>query len=287
MPKVNTLTLTSSDYPEILREIGQPPKQLYILGSITELLVMPRLAVIGSRKVSIYGRQVTQQLVRDAAARGIVIVSGLALGVDGIAHQAAIEAGGKTIAVLPTGLDKIYPASHHQLAKKILETGGALITEYPTGTEPFKTNFIARNRIVSGISDGVLITEAAEKSGTLHTANFALEQGKTVMAVPGNINSPLSAGTNNLIKAGAIPITNTQDIFHALDLNVGAQLTMDVVGATKEESILLELLASGFTESAELLTKSGLDPSVFNQTMTMLEINGKARPLGAGHWTIS
>jgi DNA processing protein len=287
MSKVNTLTLTSSAYPEILREIAKPPKQLYALGNITELLTRPRLAVVGSRKVSIYGRQVTQQLARDTAARGIVIVSGLALGVDGIAHQAAIDAGGKTIAVLPTGLDRIYPASHHQLAKKILETGGALITEYPNGTEPFKTNFIARNRIVSGVSDGVLITEAAEKSGTLHTANFALEQGKTVMAVPGNINSPLSAGTNNLIKAGAIPVTNVQDIFHALDLNIGTQLTMDVVGATIEESILLELLASGITESAELLTKSGLEPAMFNQTMTMLEINGKARPLGAGHWTIS
>lgn len=285
--KVNKLTLSSTDYPELLREIASPPKQLYVLGELSPLLSQPRLAVVGSRKVSVYGRQVTQQLAGEAARRGIVIVSGLALGVDGIAHQAALDNGGRTVAVLPSGLDKIYPASHHQLAKRILEQGGALITEYPSGTEPFKTNFIARNRIVSGLSDGVLITEAAEKSGTLHTANFALEQGRTVMAVPGNINSPLSQGTNNLIRAGATAITDVRDIFYALNLPFGMELATDIVGANKEETIVLQLLAAGVTEMAELLIRSELEPAIFNQTLTMLEINGKARPLGAGHWGLS
>jgi len=284
--KVNKLTLTSSDYPETLREIASAPKELYILGNLSLLLNKPRLAVVGSRKVTVYGRQVTQQLAGEAARRGIVIVSGLALGVDGLAHQAALESGGKTIAVLPSGLDKIYPASHHQLAKRILEKGGVLITEYPSGTEPFKTNFIARNRIVSGLSDGVLITEAAEKSGTLHTANFALEQGRTVMAVPGNINSPLSQGTNNLIKAGATAVTDVRDIFYALNLPYGTELATDIIGANQEEAIILELLTAGVTEMAELLKRSDLEPAIFNQTLTMLEINGKARPIGAGHWSL-
>lgn len=285
--KVNKLTLTSTDYPETLREIASAPKELYILGNLSLLLNKPRIAVVGSRKVTVYGRQVTQQLAGEAARRGIVIVSGLALGVDGLAHQAALENGGKTIAVLPSGLDKIYPATHHQLAKRILEKGGVLITEYPSGTEPFKTNFIARNRIVSGISDGVLITEAAEKSGTLHTANFALEQGRTVMAVPGNINSPLSQGTNNLIKAGATAVTDVRDIFYALNLPYGTELATDIIGANQEETIILELLTAGVTEMAELLKRSDLEPAIFNQTLTMLEINGKARPLGAGHWGLS
>lgn len=287
MYSVNKLTLTSSEYPEILREIGSPPKELYILGDLGALLAKPRLAVIGSRKVTVYGRQTTQQLAGEAAGRGMVIISGLALGVDGIAHQAALDAGGKTIAVLPCGLDKVYPATHHHLARKILEQGGVLVSEYVDGTPPLRQHFIARNRIVSGLSDGVLITEAAQKSGTLHTANFALEQGKTVMAVPGNITSPLSAGTNNLIKAGAAPITETRDIFHALDIAYGNELATDIVGANKEEDAVLQLLASGITEAAELLYMSKLEPAIFNQTLTMLEINGKARPLGAGHWSLS
>jgi DNA processing protein len=285
--KVNKLTLGSQDYPETLRSIGSPPEQLYVLGDLNALLTKPRLAVVGSRKVSVYGRQVTQQLAGEAAGKGVIIISGLALGVDGIAHHAALQNTGRTIAVLPCGLDRIYPASHHQLARQIIERGGALISEYPAGTEPYKTNFIARNRIVSGLSDGVLITEAAAKSGTLHTANFALEQGRTVMAVPGNINSPLSQGTNNLLKAGAAPVTEVRDIFYALNLPYGVELVTDVIGSSKEETTVLQLLAAGVTEATELLLQSQLEPAIFNQTLTMLEINGKARPLGAGHWGLS
>lgn len=287
MHKVNKLTLNSPDYPEVLRNISDPPKELYVLGNLGALLARPRLAVVGTRKVSVYGRQVTQQLAGEAAAKGIVIVSGLALGTDGIAHQAALDSGGKTIAVLPCGVDPVHPATHHFLAKKILERGGVLISEHPPGTKPLKIHFIIRNRIVTGLSDGVLITEATSKSGTLHTANFALQQGKTVMAVPGNINSPLSTGTNNLIKAGATPVTEVRDIFYALNLPSGTELAADIVGSNKEETVVLQLLAAGVTEGSELLIKSELEPAVFNQTLTMLEINGKARPLGAGHWSLS
>lgn len=284
--KVQHLKLNSPDYPEILRNIPSPPKDLYVLGDIGPLLQKPRLAVVGSRKVTPYGQQITSQLSEEVAGMGVVIVSGLALGVDALAHNAALKAGGYTIAVMPCGLDKITPTTNHFLAKKILEKGGALISEYPFKTEPFRTNFVARNRIVSGISDAVLITEAAEKSGTLHTANFALEQGKTVMAVPGNITSPLSAGTNNLIKSGAIPITSNQDIMLALGIDASRK-ARDIIGGNAEEVIVLELLVAGITDAAILQAESSLDPRLFNQTLTMLEITGKIRPLGAGHWALN
>jgi DNA processing protein len=281
---IQTLAIHDPEYPEYLRNIPNPPKQLYYIGNLVPLLSMPRLAVIGSRRVSPYGRGVTQKLAEAAAAKGVVIVSGLALGVDGIGHQAALDVKGKTIAVLAGGLDIIHPSSHHRMAEEIVWNGGAIISEYPLGTTPYKTNFIARNRIVSGLSDAVLITEAAEKSGTLHTANFALEQGKTVMAVPGNITSLLSAGTNNLIKAGAMPITSPSDILNTFDLS---QITPEQarLPLNAEEAVILQLMAEGVSDSSELLSRSKLSAPVFSQTLTMLEITGKVRPLGAGHWT--
>jgi DNA processing protein len=283
---IHTLRLSDPSYPDYLAAIAGPPQQLYYLGDLMPLLNLPRLAVIGSRRVSPYGRGVTVKLAQAAAEQGVVIVSGLALGVDGLAHQAALDAGGKTIAVLAGGLDHIYPSSHHRLAEEIVKQGGVLVSEYPLGTESFKQNFIARNRIVSGISDGVLITEAAEKSGTLHTANFALEQGRTVMAVPGNITSLLSAGTNNLIKAGATPVTGLDDILAALGLSKTTTVQLRL-GATEEEAAVLRLLEQGISDGSELLRLSELSAPQFNQTLTMLEITGKIRPIGAGHWTIS
>lgn len=284
--KINKISYNTNAYPEILKHIGGPPKQLFVLREIHHLLEQPRLAVVGSRRVTPYGRNVTKQLAGEAAKQGLVIVSGLALGVDAIAHQAALDVGGKTIAVLPSAVDEIYPRSHVQLAREILKNGGALISEYPAGTEPYPANFVARNRIVSGISDGVLITEAAEKSGTLHTANFALEQGKTVMAVPGNINSELSKGTNSLIKAGATPVTSSKDIFEALKIDV-EEGVREVMAANEQEAVIIELLKRGVTDASELQLRSELSATLFNQTLTMLEITGKAKPLGAGHWGIA
>jgi DNA processing protein len=283
--KINKVLQNSNAFPGVLKDIPQPPKMLYILGNLQPLVEKPRLAVVGSRKVTPYGRGVTEELVQAIAGQGIVIVSGLALGVDAIAHKAALEAGGKTIAVLPCGLDKPYPATNRQLARRILEQGGALISEYPAGTEPFPSNFIERNRLVSGLSDGVLITEAAAKSGTIHTAGFALEQGKTVMAVPGNITSELSKGTNNLIKSGATPVTSAQDILEAL--GIGEQLQFqEVLAANAEEEAILQLLRQGITDGSELQALSQLDAASFNQTLTMLEITGKVKAVGAGHWSI-
>ncbi len=279
--KVNKVSLHDKDFPEILRDIPSPPKELYIWGNLAPLLVRSRLAVVGSRKITPYGQTVTTRFAREAAEQGIVIVSGLAYGADSIAHRACLEVGGQTIAILPTGLDTIYPAAHRGLAKQIVEKGGAVISEYPPKTTAYAVNFIARNRLVSGISDGVLITEAALKSGTLHTANFALNQGRTVMAVPGNITSPGSVGTNNLIKAGAVPATDISDVFLALDIAF-KPITKDVLASSREEAAILEALNSGAREVNELLSVTGLETALFNQTLTMLEINGKIRPMGSG-----
>lgn len=284
--KIEKTTRRDGHYPKQLKAIAAAPKQLFYLGEdpanyADDILV----AVVGSRKVSPYGRHVTTELAGALARHGIVIVSGLALGVDALAHQAAVEAGGRTIAVLPCGLDKIYPATNHHLAKRILATGGTLITEYPKQTEPFPTNFVARNRIISGFSQAVLITEAAEKSGSLHTANFALEQGREVLAVPGNITSLLSAGTNNLIKAGATPVTGTQDILLALSLDSLPQ-ARDNTAANHEEHLIITLLSKGICDTDELLDRSDLDPALFNQTLTMMEITGKVKAAGGGTWVL-
>lgn len=281
---VNKLTLKSTDLPERLKQIAGPPKELFAIGNTNLLSDTTLLAVVGSRKVSPYGRSVTTQLVTNAAGRGIVIVSGLALGVDSIAHQAALEAGGKTIAILPCGLDRIYPSSHTQLARNIVRSGGLLLSEYPEGTTPYKTNFVARNRLIAGVAEALLVTEAAQKSGSLHTVKFALEQGKSILAVPGPITSQLSVGTNNLIKSGAIPITEPADILEALNLVSNSPIQLPLA-QNSEEAIILEMLASGVSDSSELLAKSELTAVVFNQTLTMLEITGKIRPIGAGHWT--
>ncbi len=284
--KIRKITRGAEDFPEVLRHIPDPPQALYVLGDLAPLLNKPRLAIVGSRKVTPYGRSVTYDLAQKTAGQGVVIVSGLAIGVDAIAHRAALDIGGLTVAVLACGLDKPYPASHAQLARQILEQGGALISEYPEGMPPLQHQFIARNRLVSGLSDGILITEAAARSGTLHTAGFALDQGKTVMAVPGNITSTLSAGTNHLIRTGATPITRVEDISVALGLQPPTT-DQEILAANAEQAAILTHLQQGITDGSTLQTLSKLDAAVFNQTLTMLEITGKIRPLGAGHWALT
>jgi DNA processing protein len=279
------VTLTKSQLPTRLAAVASPPKQLFVEGELIELLDKPCVAIVGSRKVSPYGREVTKRLARELAEQGIVIVSGLAFGVDAIAHEAALEAGGQAIAVLPSPLDNIYPASHHGLARRILGQGGALVTEYPSGTGSFKGNFVARNRIIAGLADAVLITEAALKSGSLHTARFALNAGRDVLAVPGNITSATSEGTNNLIKSGAMPVTEVSDILFALGIEPST--TTKPNGATTAEQDIINLIAAGTTDGTLIQAASGLTAEEFNQTLTMLELNGKIRSLGSNHWGLS
>lgn len=252
-----------------------------------ELLKKPRVAIVGTRKISPYGRQVTQRLASELASRGVVIISGLALGVDAAAHHAALEAGGQAIAVLPGPLEKIVPATNQPLARQILDQGGALVTEYGLGDTTYKQNFVARNRLVSGLADALLITEAAEKSGSLHTARFALEQGKEVLAVPGNITVPGCVGTNNLLKRGhAAAATSYQDVLHVLGIAETQSEAPRIRGRNDHEQTLLDLLYEGISDGSQLLEQSKLTVSQFNRSLTMLEISAKIRPLGGNHWAI-
>jgi len=266
--------------------IPDPPQELYHLGApLTELLEKPRLAIVGSRSPTAYGRQITTRLAGELAERGIVIVSGLALGIDCLAHRAALEAGGLAVAVLPGPLDKIVPVTNRRLARQILAQGGALVSEYESSTKIYKQNFIARNRLMAGLAQAVLIPEAAEKSGSLHTARFALEQGKDVLAVPGNIMSSRSVGANNLIKRGAAPVTSYRDVLQALGLQEN-QAVRQVRGRNIHEQTVLDLMLEGISAGEQLLKDSRLAASEFNQVLTMLEIGGKIRPLGANQWAI-
>ena len=283
---VKELTLFTSVVPNRLRNIPDPPSRLYVKGvDVNELLSRPCVTIVGSRKVSAYGKAVTAALAGELAKAGVLIISGLAFGVDSVAHRAALDAGGLTLAVLPSPLERIYPAAHSQLAARILAQGGALVSEYPPGEPTYAANFIARNRLVAGLGDAVLITEAAEKSGTLHTTRFALEQGKELLAVPGNITSPTSVGTNNLIKTGATPVTCADDIFHALGIQPPAEKPAPK-GATPEEQTVLDLLVAGIADGGELLAQSGLGTAQFNQTLTMLETRGQIRALGSNRWAL-
>jgi DNA processing protein len=285
--KISIITKKSKYYPKRLSLLSKPPEKLSSLGDdLSALLEIPTIGIVGSRKVSAYGRTVTEELAGELARAGVCIVSGLALGVDSIAHDAALKAKGKTIAVLPSGIKTIYPASHRGLARDIVKKGGALISEYDDDFRPRRESFIERNRIIAGLSDALLVTEAAERSGSLHTVNFALELGRTVMAVPGNITSPTSKGTNNLLKTGAIMVTDEQDIFDALNLSPKELVQTDIYGDNEQESLVLNLLVSGISNGDELLQKSRLNIQLFQQTLTMLEIKGAISPLGNNHWRL-
>lgn len=282
---INKVLKNHKQYPQYLLEIAAPPKQLYYIGEpIIDYL--PAVTIVGSRKLTNYGKDATYRLAYDLAKQGITIISGLALGADGVAHQGAIEAGGRTIAVLANGLTEITPRSHRNLAIELLKKGGSIVSEYDQGMPALKQNFVARNRIISALSDMTIITESAEAGGSLRTASFAVEQNKLVGAIPGNITSSQSIGTNNLLKSGASPITCAQDVLNLLGIASEEKARQDIFGDSKEEQVIIDLMKSGITELDELQQKSQLEPSIFSQTITMLELSSKIRPLGAAHWTL-
>lgn len=283
--KINKLSPQSQNYLKLLASIAKPPKTLYALGKVPEER-RTSVAIVGTRKPSSYGREVTQQLAYDLAKRGIVIISGLALGVDGIAHQAALEAGGTTIAVLGNGLPQIYPSTHQDLANKIVASGGAILSEYESGTPSVGFRFLERNRIVSGLADAIIITEAASRSGTLNTASHALEQGKEIFVVPGNITSPLSAGCNALLKQGATPVTKPDDILEVIAPDLLRPQSFLALGSTPAEATIITLLQNGIRDGDELQQKSRLTAPELAEALTMLEINGTVRSLGANQWTL-
>lgn len=273
----------NTNYPEVFEQLFEPPRGIFVQGDVIALTGSPRLSVVGTRAVSAYGCDVTSRLVREVAEAGVTVVSGLALGVDALAHRAALEAKGCTVAVLAAGLDRIHPRNNTRLAEQIMATGGALISEYGLGEPAMKHQFIERNRLVAALGDALLITEAALKSGTMHTVQFALDMGKTVMAVPGNINSSTSVGTNNLLKEGAIPVTTASDILAALGISAKSQQSLPI-GDNPEETLLINLIAQGVSDINALQARSDLSAATFNQTFTLLELTGKIRGLGGGQW---
>ncbi len=277
------ISKNSNQYPSLLAEIAQPPKELHIVGKLPDL---PMVAIVGTRKMSDYGKQATYRLSHDLAKAGLVIVSGLALGIDAVAHQAAIDAGGVTIAVLGCGLDTIYPSINKPLAQNIVASGGCLISEYDIGVQPFKSHFPARNRIIAGMSLATIVTEAESKSGSLITANFALQENRQVMAVPGNIFSPRSCGPNDLIKMGAIAVTSGIDVLTQLGL-VSPKLTTKPIKADSiEEETIIGLIDRGVSSNQALIEQTGMEAAQFAHLISLMEITGKIRNIGGGTWII-
>ena len=299
-----------SNFTEVLSTIALKPKMLYYYGKMPEKvgfsafpgdkpdperLVRPKtVAIVGTRKETPYGREIAYQAAKACAEAGVVVVSGLAYGIDSIAHRAALDSGGITVAVLGTPINRIYPASHAGLAKEIVESGGAIISEYgEDGEGGFGevggNRFLARNRLIAGLADVVLIVEAAARSGSLNTASHALEQGKEVMAVPGNIDLPSSEGCNNLIASGALVYRGKEDLLEALFPGYIAKRKskrqkLVAFNGTKLERKVYELILQGVRDGGEIIQRAEITVAEFNQAISLLEIRGQVQSLGGNQW---
>jgi DNA processing protein len=284
---INAFTVHDAAYPARLKEIHDPPAVLYLRGEI-----LPRdewcVAVVGTRKATAYGRQVTEELVTGLARNNITIVSGLARGIDAIAHRSALEAGGRTFAVYGCGLDTVYPAENAALAQRIAAQG-ALISEYPLGTGPRAEHFPRRNRIISGLALGVLVSEAGEDSGALITVRTALEQNREVFSVPGNILSPTSRGTNGIIKDGAKLVQDVADILEELNLTaVAHQIEFkEVIPASGTETLILQKLSVEPVHVDDICQATGLSAATVSSTLAMMELKGMVRQVGAMNYVVA
>jgi DNA processing protein len=285
---VTLLTWDSPGYPTYLREIPGAPPLLYMHGTIQEVDRWA-VAVVGTRRLTSYGRQATRDIVTGLVRNGVTIVSGLAKGVDAIAHQTALDAGGRTIAVLGSGLDCIYPSENRSLAAKISAGRGALISEYGMGVQPEAKNFPPRNRVISGLSLGVIVVEAGERSGALITSKFALEQDREVFAVPGSINSPASRGPNRLIQQGAKLVTSADDVIDELNLTMVAEKTAVQLALPEsaEEAALLSQLSTQPVHIDELSRTSGMAPSLVSSTLTLMELKGTVQQVGGMNYALT
>jgi DNA processing protein len=277
---IEILTWDDELYPPRLKEIDQPPPVLYVRGALTTEDSWA-VAVVGTRRVSTYGRQVAEEVASFLAANGVTVVSGLARGVDAIAHQSALRAGGRTIAVLGCGVDRIYPPEHAQLAEKMIACG-ALVSDYALGTPPDASNFPPRNRIISGLSMATVVVEAGETSGALITAQFAVDQGREVFAVPGNILAPQSKGTNRLIAQGARPMLSVHDLLDVLNLTrvTEQRLVRKVLPSDETESKLMSVLTHEPLHMDEIRNQTGLPIERVSATLVMMELKGMVRQVG-------
>ena len=261
-------------YPPLLKQISHPPRELYYAGDLS-LLATRCVAIVGSRKFTAYGRRIAAKIAARLAACGLTVVSGMAIGIDGISHRAALDAGGRTIAVLGNGLDVMYPAANRELKKDILERG-LLLSEYPPGTRGTKFTFPQRNRIISGLSEAVVVAEAGLNSGSLITAALANEQGRTVYGVPGNIDAVTSLGVNMLIRDGAVPLVTVDDLLADLNADRTALWEKDYAGPVgEEERRILDLLSrSGEVTIDQLAMRLGLTAGKINGLVSILEMKG-------------
>jgi DNA processing protein len=277
---IKILTWEDEAYPQRLKEIDQPPPVLYIRGDYLpdDLFAV---AIVGTRRVTAYGRQITEELAGFLASNGITVISGLARGIDAIAHQTALKAGGRTIGVLGSGVDRIYPPEHRPLAEKMMEHG-AIVSDYAPGTPPDASNFPPRNRIISALSLAVVVIEAGETSGALITAEFAAEQGREVFAVPGSILAPQSKGTNKLIQRGAQPLLSVDDLMQALDLTrMGEQkAARKIIPADETEARLMNVLGSEPLHVDEIRNQAELPIEKVSATLALMELKGMVRQVG-------
>jgi DNA processing protein len=281
------VTWQDDDYPSLLKEIYAPPPVLYVKGALSpddEWAV----GLVGTRRATSYGKQVARMLAADLARGSVTVVSGLARGIDGIAHQAALDAGGRTIAVTACGLDQVYPPEHRKLAQAIVERG-ALVSDYPLGTRPEARNFPPRNRIISGLSLGVVVVEAGRRSGALITSEFALEQGREVFAVPGNIVSRSSVGCNRLIRDGARMVLGVQDILEELNLTMieHQAVARTFLPADPTEAQLLSLVSDDPTHVDDICRQSKLPIHEVSSTLAMMELKGMVRQVGGMQYTLA
>ena len=302
--KINQISPLEADFTEVLSTIALTPKTLYFRGKLPKNVVKepnsetgknrtkrPKtVAIVGSRHNTRYGEEVAYKLAYELGKRGVVVVSGLAFGIDTVAHRGCLDAGGITVAILGTAIDNIYPKPHEPVARRIIEQNGAIISEYAPGTVTFtKVSFLERNRIISGLSDIVVVVEAAEKSGSLNTATHALAQGKEIFAVPGNITNPYSQGCNKLIKQGAAPYTEPRDVLEILFPEEFLEKQRSakkqrLIGDSDLETKVLQTIAAGARSGEEIMRLTHLPPELFNQTVTLLEIKSRVRSLGLNNW---
>ena len=285
---MNNIKKTSPDKQVFLQRttaIAKPPKSLWHIGKLPENV--PTVAIVGSRKPTEYGKGVTLKLASQLAARGVVIVSGLALGHDALAHRGALDGGGTTVAVLGSGLNDITPRTNIGLAQELLRRDGAIISEYEPDMPVHPGSHLARNRLISALADVVVIVEAGLKSGTLNTAMHALDQNKELMVVPGNITSPLSAGCNKLLSQGATPLLSVDDVLEKLGMTSIAEQDGELpLVSTESERLILEIIKSGVIDGDRIIAELGQTAAEFNRSITMLELSGAVRSLGANRWVL-
>ena len=281
-PGNHILSLASTDYPTLLRQIPDPPPLLYIHGTIA-CLQTPQLAMVGSRNPSAGGQDIARDFATYLARVGLTITSGLALGIDAACHRGALDGGGQTIAVLGTGPDRVYPARHRDLAHEIVDKGGALVSEFPVGTEPRPENFPRRNRLISGLSLGTLVVEAAPRSGSLTTARHAVEQGREVFAIPGSIHNPLARGCHSLIRQGAKLVESGQDILEELAALAGSLESGEICepipnepsNLSEDQLQLLDYMGYEAVSVDQVVKRSGLTTAAVSSMLLILELQGQ------------